>query len=103
LVVNLKIKVERENDGRWIASVPELPGCISCGTTRGDALAKMKTPATRILDGPPNATLDLEEDSSELEAELLKAANGPFTLWCPEELREIADRALREHLAKKQK
>ena len=51
----------------------------------------------------PRATLDLEEDSPELEAELLKAANGPFTPYHESELREIADQALREHRAKRQK
>ena len=38
--------------------------------------------------------LDLEEDSPELEAELLKAANGPFSPYREGELRTIADRAL---------
>ena len=37
--------------------------------------------------------LDLEEDSPELEAELLKAANGPFTPLLEGELREIANLA----------
>lgn len=50
----------------------------------------------------PGGSLDLEEDSPELEAELLKAANGPFTPLREGELREIADRALREHRAKRQ-
>jgi hypothetical protein len=48
----------------------------------------------------PGGSLDLEEDSPELEAELLKAANGPFTPLREGELREIADRALRDHRAK---
>jgi hypothetical protein len=46
--------------------------------------------------------LDVEVDSPELEAELLKAANGPFRPFHENELREIADRALREHHAKRQ-
>jgi hypothetical protein len=46
--------------------------------------------------------LDLDEDSPELEAELLKAANGPFTPLRDGELREIADRALHEYRAKRQ-
>ena len=50
----------------------------------------------------PGAPLDLEEDSPELEAELLKAAKGPFTPWREEQVREIAERALREHRAKRQ-
>ena len=61
-----------------------------------------------LTDGENQVTLaprvlDLEEDSPELEAELLKAANGPFRPYRESELREIADRALREHHAKRQK
>jgi len=51
----------------------------------------------------PRTALDLEEDSPELEAELLKGANGPFRPYREGELREIADRALRDHRAKRQK
>ena len=50
----------------------------------------------------PGVPLDLEEDSPELEAELLKAVNGPHSPLREGELREIADRALREHRAKRQ-
>jgi len=50
----------------------------------------------------PDNLLDLEEDSPELEAELLKAADGPFTPMREGELREIADRAAREIRAKRQ-
>ena len=49
----------------------------------------------------PRPILDLEEDSPELEAELLKAVNGPHAPMRDGELREIADRALREHRAKR--
>ena len=40
--------------------------------------------------------LDLEEDSPELEAELLKAVNGPHSPLREGELREIADKVVRE-------
>lgn len=48
----------------------------------------------------PHGALDLEVDSPELEAELLKAANGPIAPLRESELEEIADRALQEHRAK---
>ena len=48
----------------------------------------------------PGASLDLEEDSPELEAELLKAVNGPHHPLQEDDLRKIADRALREHRAR---
>jgi hypothetical protein len=50
----------------------------------------------------PRPVLDLEEDSPELETELLKAVNGTHTPMRKGELREIADRALREHRAKRE-
>jgi hypothetical protein len=62
-----------------------------------------------LTDGDKKVTLsvemplDLDEDSPELEAELLKGANGPFRPYRESELREIADRALAEHRAKQQK
>ena len=51
----------------------------------------------------PGVPLDLEEDSPELEAELLKAVNGPHAPMRDGELREIAGQALREHRAKRQR
>jgi predicted RNase H-like HicB family nuclease len=47
--VNLKIEVEHEEDGRWIAEVVELPGCLAYGKTQVDALAKAKALALRVL------------------------------------------------------
>jgi len=47
--MNLKIEVEREEDGRWIAEVMELPGCMAYGKTKADALARAKALALRVL------------------------------------------------------
>jgi predicted RNase H-like HicB family nuclease len=47
--VNLKIEVEREDDGRWIAEVAELAGCMIYGDTRDEAVAKVKALALRAL------------------------------------------------------
>jgi predicted RNase H-like HicB family nuclease len=47
--MNLKIEVEREVDGRWLADVADLPGCMTYGKTRDDALAKVKALALRVL------------------------------------------------------
>ena len=47
--MNLKIEVDREDDGRWIAEVMELPGCMAYGETKADALARAKALALRVL------------------------------------------------------
>ena len=44
----------------------------------------------------PQVPLDLEEDSPELEAELLKAIDGPYTPYSSEEFRTIGERIIRE-------
>ena len=50
----------------------------------------------------PRVRLDLEEDSPELEAELLRAVNEPHAPFSEAELRESANKALREHRARRQ-
>ncbi len=45
----MEIEFEREEDGRWIAEVPDLPGAMAYGQTREEALAKAEAIALRIL------------------------------------------------------
>jgi hypothetical protein len=54
-----------------------------------------------LTDGDNRVTLaprvlNLEEDSPELEAELLKVANGPFTPYSTEEMRAACEKVIRE-------
>ena len=45
----MKIEIEREDDGRWLAEVPDLPGVMTYGTTRAAAIANVKALALRAL------------------------------------------------------
>jgi len=45
----LRIESEREDDGRWIAEVPALPGVLTYGTSEGEARAKVKALALRVI------------------------------------------------------
>jgi predicted RNase H-like HicB family nuclease len=45
----LKIESEREEDGRWIAEVPGLPGVLTYGTTEAQARDKVKALALRVI------------------------------------------------------
>ena len=47
--MNLLIEIEREEDGRWIAEVPHLPGVMTYGKTREDAIARVQALALRAL------------------------------------------------------
>ena len=45
----MKIEIEREEDGRWIAEVPELPGVMAYAKTQAKALAKVEALALRVI------------------------------------------------------
>jgi predicted RNase H-like HicB family nuclease len=47
--MHLQIEYEREEDGRWIAEVPELPGVLTYGTTAEVAMANAEALALRAL------------------------------------------------------
>ena len=45
----LKVEIEQEVDGRFIAEIPELPGVMAYGPSREEALAKVEAIALRTL------------------------------------------------------
>ena len=45
----MNIEVEREEDGRWIAEIPDLPGVTVYGQNRAEAISKVKALALRVL------------------------------------------------------
>jgi predicted RNase H-like HicB family nuclease len=45
----LAIEIEREDDGRFVAEIPALPGVMAYGDTRDEALAKVEALALRTL------------------------------------------------------
>jgi len=45
----MKIEVEQEEDGRWIAEVPDISGAMIYGSSREEALARVKALALRVL------------------------------------------------------
>jgi predicted RNase H-like HicB family nuclease len=45
----MKIEIEREDDGRWIAEIPDLPGVIAYGNSRNEAISKVEALALRVL------------------------------------------------------
>jgi len=47
--MNYNIEYEREEDGRWIAEVPQLPGVLAYGSTADEAMRKAETLALRVL------------------------------------------------------
>ena len=58
----MKVELEKEEDGRFIAEVPSIPGAMVYGSTAKDAVLKVEALVLRIL----AERLDSGEDSPEL-------------------------------------
>ena len=66
----MRVEAEVEDDGRWIAEVPALPGAMAYGASRAEAISKVEALVLRILaDRVENG-----ENTPELEAVFTVAA-----------------------------
>ena len=43
------LECEREEDGRWLAEVAQLPGVLAYGTSANEAMARAEVLALRVL------------------------------------------------------
>jgi len=47
--MNLRVETEQEQDGRWMAEVPELPGVLAYGASHAQAVAYAEALALRVI------------------------------------------------------
>jgi len=47
--MDFKIEYEREEDGRWLAEVPQIPGALAYGSSPEEAMARVEILALRAL------------------------------------------------------
>lgn len=59
----IRVEIEREEDGRMLASVPDLPGVMAYGATADEAVRKVKAIALQVL-------ADMIESGEEVPAPL---------------------------------
>lgn len=71
-ILEYTVEFEREKDGRWIADIPALPGCLAYGPTRRGALAAVRRLACDVVMGLLSAgePLPAEPQMARLRLEL---------------------------------
>ena len=47
--MRFRVEIEREEDGRWLAEVPELPAVLAYGASASEAQAKVQALALRVV------------------------------------------------------
>jgi predicted RNase H-like HicB family nuclease len=63
----LKVSLKEEEDGRWSASIPALPGCSSWGYSPQEALENIKDAAEIYIEDMIDAGDGLPQPSNEVE------------------------------------
>jgi predicted RNase H-like HicB family nuclease len=48
-ILEFHIEIDREDDGRWIAEIPDLPGVLAYGSTKAEAIAAVEALALRVI------------------------------------------------------
>jgi predicted RNase H-like HicB family nuclease len=48
-LITFKVEIEREDDGRWLAEVVELPGALAYGDSEQAALSRVQALALRVI------------------------------------------------------
>ena len=47
--MKFNVEIDREEDGRWIAEVADLPGALAYGQTREEAISRVEALALRVM------------------------------------------------------
>ena len=94
LALSYRMEIIRDSDeGGFVASYPDLPGCITCGETEEEALDAKKAWLEAAL----------EENIEIPEPDSLEAYSGQFKLRLPRSLhRALAEHSQREGISMNQ-
>jgi len=47
--MKFRIELEQEEDGRWIAEIADIPGCLAYAATRDQAISGVEALALRVI------------------------------------------------------
>ena len=68
--MNFKVTLDRDEDGTWIVECPAIPGCVSQGRTREEALGNIRKAIQLCLEVRAEQRLPLTLETREVEVAL---------------------------------
>jgi predicted RNase H-like HicB family nuclease len=68
--MKLVTTLERDEEGVWVAECPSIPGCVSQGDTRDEALANIREAIAVCLEVPAERGLPLTIETQQVEVAL---------------------------------
>jgi predicted RNase H-like HicB family nuclease len=67
ITVQFFVTIDRDEDGMWIVECPAIPGCVSQGDTRDEALENLKEAISLCLEVREEKGLPLTIETAQLE------------------------------------
>jgi predicted RNase H-like HicB family nuclease len=67
ITVQFFVTIDRDEDGMWIVECPSIPGCVSQGETRDEALENLKEAISLCLEVREEKGLPLTIETAQLE------------------------------------
>jgi predicted RNase H-like HicB family nuclease len=64
------VAIDRDEDGAWVAECPSIPGCVSQGKTRDEALKNVKKAIELCLEVRAEKGMPLTVETTEVEVAL---------------------------------
>ena len=68
--MNFKVTLDRDEDGIWIVECPAIPGCVSQGMTREEAMGNIRAAIQMCLEVRAEQGLQLTVETCEVEVAL---------------------------------
>ena len=68
--MKLSVTVDRDEDGMWVVECPAIPGCVSQGKTKEDALKNIKEAIALCLEVRAERGLPLTVETRQVEVAL---------------------------------
>ena len=65
--MKLSVTVDRDEDGMWVVECPSIPGCVSQGKTKAEALKNIKEAIALCLEVRAERGLPLTVETRQVE------------------------------------
>lgn len=65
--MKFNVTLDRDEDGAWVAECPSIPGCVSQGTTRDEALANVREAISLCLEVRAERGMPLTVETAQVE------------------------------------
>jgi predicted RNase H-like HicB family nuclease len=70
IMMKFSVTVDRDEDGVWVVECPAIPGCVSQGKTKKEALANVKEAIGLCLEVRAEKGLPLTVETQQIEIEV---------------------------------